>query len=99
MLDSHIAESENLRAWVRLRRQSLSDLTQPSPTTPSTSALSVNTSNQTSATLASSEIGGFAKLEPPILFNTPLPAHQIPNLLEALRRDCILIATDDGYGT
>lgn len=32
-------------------------------------------------------------------FNTPLPASEIPNLVEALQRQCLVIANDNGYGT
>lgn len=32
-------------------------------------------------------------------FNAPFPAHEIPNLVEALQRQCLVVANDNGYGT
>jgi hypothetical protein len=36
---------------------------------------------------------------PPAFFNSPFSALEIPNLVEALNKSCIVIANDNGYGT
>ena len=40
-----------------------------------------------------------ARPAPPIPFNSPLSGFDIPNLVEALNKQCLVIANDNGYGT
>lgn len=105
LLEAYISSSDAARRELKLgfKVAGAGDATPKTPVAPS----QIIAPTGPAARMEASPLSPFPSSFPPPrrqahnhpTFNTPFTAHEIPNLVEALQRQCLVVANDNGYGT